>query len=167
MELSRINDLDDAAAFSSLQNCCGAANWVKAMLAARPFASSEELFNKASSIWWQLGPSDWLEAFTHHPKIGDLESLSKKFASTATWAAGEQASVAAAAEQVLKDLAAGNTAYENKFGYIFIVCASGKSAAEMLDILNSRLPNEAEAELRIAAGEQEKITKLRLEKLCQ
>ncbi len=167
MELSLINSVEDAAAHSSLQNCCGAENWVKQMMAARPFASDEELFNKASSIWWQLAPADWLEAFTHHPKIGDFESLSKKFASTAQWAAGEQASVASANEQILHELAAGNTAYENKFGYIFIVCASGKSATEMLAILKSRLPNESEAELRIAAGEQEKITKLRLEKLCQ
>ncbi len=130
-----------------------------------PFQTKEELFAAAEEIWFKLLPNDWLEAFAHHPKIGDLNSLRAKFASTQQWAAGEQAGVSAASEEVLKALAEGNTQYESKFGYLFIVCATGKSAAEMLAILQSRLPNDHATELQIAAIEQSKITKIRLEKL--
>ena len=110
-------------------------------------------------------PADWLEAFAAHPRIGDLDALRKKFASTANWCAGEQAGVAAADEAVLTALADGNRAYEARFGYIFIVCATGKSAAEMLAILTARLANDPEVELKVATAEQAKITRLRLEKL--
>ncbi len=167
MELNQINEVDETTARNSLQNCCGSSKWVDSMMEAIPFISPESLFQTASQIWWQLSPSDWLEAFTHHPKIGDLESLSKKFQSTATWAAGEQASVATAVEEVIKELAEGNNSYERKFGYIFIVCATGKTAEEMLQILKARFPNKPDIELKLAAAEQEKITRLRLEKLCQ
>jgi 2-oxo-4-hydroxy-4-carboxy-5-ureidoimidazoline decarboxylase len=119
----------------------------------------------AEEQWYECTEADWLEAFTHHPKIGDIDSLKKKFASTATWAAGEQSGAAAASQKVLEDLAKGNDDYEKKFGFIFIVCATGKTAEEMLQLLQDRLPNKKEDELKIAMDEQNKITKLRLEKL--
>ncbi len=146
-------------------NCCGCTLWAKRLAAQFPFNSLAELKKESDAIWFSLSENDWKEAFTHHPKIGDVESLKKKFASTAAWASNEQSSVQIATEQVLIDLKKGNDAYEKKFGYIFIVCATGKSADEMLAILNSRLPNSPEKEIKIAAAEQNKITHLRLEKL--
>ncbi|RZK26134.1 MAG: OHCU decarboxylase, partial [Hymenobacter sp.] len=112
-----------------------------------------------------LSEADWREAFTHHPKIGDVSALREKFASTATWAAGEQGAVRQASQSTLEALAAGNEAYAQRFGYIFIVCATGKSAAEMLALLQARLPHEPAQEIKIAMSEQAKITRLRLEKL--
>ena len=112
-----------------------------------------------------LAESDWQEAFTHHPQIGDRESLKKKFASTAGWAGNEQSGTATATEDVLDELAEYNHQYREKFGYIFIVCATGKTALEMLTMLKQRIENSRETEILIAAGEQAKITRLRLEKL--
>lgn len=131
----------------------------------RPFAYKKTLLEQARLQWELCGPPDWLEAFTHHPKIGDLKSLEKKFASTRQWAGGEQKGVNTADQQILAALAQGNDDYEKKFGYIFIVCATGKSAGEMLEILKKRLPNQPEEEIQIAQGEQMKITLIRLEKL--
>ena len=108
---------------------------------------------------------DWKEAFAHHPKIGDFESLKKKFASTRGWAEQEQSGSQNASMAVLQALALANQTYENRFGYIFIVCATGKSAEEMLKILESRLNHDPKIEIKIAAQEQDKITKIRLEKL--
>lgn len=125
----------------------------------------EELKEISDILWEQTTESDWMEAFSHHPKIGDVKSLEKKFASTAAWASGEQASVNEASQEVIQKLAKGNEDYEKKFGFIFIVCATGKSAPEMLELLEIRLPHEREKELRIAANEQNKITHIRLDKL--
>jgi len=117
-------------------------------------------------VWARCGEADFLEAFSHHPKIGDVRDLEKKFASTAQWSEGEQGNaVASAQREVLEALKVGNEAYEQQNGFIFIVCASGKSAAEMLALLNARLPNKRTTELQNAAEEQRKITQLRLEKL--
>jgi 2-oxo-4-hydroxy-4-carboxy-5-ureidoimidazoline decarboxylase len=123
------------------------------------------LFIQAEQIWSECDQSDWREAFSQHPKIGDMESLREKFASTADWASGEQSAVQSASPEVIAALAEGNRTYEEKFGYIFIVCATGKTAEEILVLLRSRLPNRPEVEIQIAAQEQLKITKLRLEKL--
>ena len=110
--------------------------------------------------------SDILEAFSHHPKIGaNIETLRAKFQQTAGWSASEQASVSQASDAVLQALAQGNIDYEAKFGYIFIVCATGKSAAEMLNLLQARLVNTPADEIKLAAAEQAKITRIRLEKL--
>ena len=131
-----------------------------------PVANAETLMQQATTSWNDLSEADWREAFTHHPKIGgDVAALREKFASTSTWAEGEQAAVKEASQATLEALAAGNTAYEQKFGYIFIVCATGKTAAEMLALLQVRLPNTPEVEIIIAMGEQDKITRIRLEKL--
>ena len=150
---------------AKLRQCCGATRWVAGMMARRPFASVAELLQVADEIWWALGPADWREAFTHHPKIGDLASLRAKFANTQAWAASEQASVREASEAVLTRLAQGNAAYEQKFGYIFIVCATGKRAPEMLALLEQRLHHDPASELKVAAEEQRKITQIRLNKL--
>lgn len=165
MTLAYFNTLTPASVLAELLRCCGARRWAEAMAKRRPFGSEAELLTAAEEIWQDLAPEDWREAFSHHPKIGDLASLRAKFASTQQWAEGEQAGVAGAAEEVLYALAEGNEAYEKKFGFIFIVCATGKSAGEMLALLQQRLPNDPEIELKIAAAEQAKITKIRLEKL--
>ena len=136
------------------------------MAAARPFSDGSQLTNRGAELWWSLDREDWLEAFSHHPRIGeDPEALRVRYANTASWSSGEQSGMAAASDEILQALAAGNRAYGERFGYVFLVCASGKSAAEMLAILQSRIDNEPSAELRIAAGEQAKITVLRLAKL--
>ena len=124
------------------------------------------LYGEAQSQWWRLGPADWREAFSHHPQIGaDPKALRAKFAATAKWAEREQAGMAEADKATIAELAAGNRAYIERFGYIFIVCASGKTAAQMLALLQHRLPHDTEQEIFVAATEQAKITALRLEKL--
>jgi 2-oxo-4-hydroxy-4-carboxy-5-ureidoimidazoline decarboxylase len=167
MTLAELNELSQAQAFAAFERCCGARAWVERMCAARPFASAEALLAEAERQWEALGEREWREAFAHHPRIGDVEALRKRFASTAAWAADEQRGAAAADEDTLAALANGNRLYEERFGCIFIVCATGKSAAEMLALLEARLGNEPAHELRVAAGEQGKITRLRLEKLLQ
>jgi 2-oxo-4-hydroxy-4-carboxy-5-ureidoimidazoline decarboxylase len=165
MNIEAINSMppDDAGAAFLL--CSGSHRWAERMLARRPFASADQLFATADQVWTALGCDDLLEAFAAHPRIGDLDELRKKFAPTAALASREQAGVVGAGDDILRQLADGNRRYEERFGYIFIVCATGKSAAEMLDILNVRLRNTPERELAIAAAEQAKITRLRMEKL--
>lgn len=160
-----LNALDEATCRATLSRCCGAQRWVEGMLAVRPFEDDAGVFAAAEAVWGQMGREDILEAFTHHPKIGaSLEQLRKKFATTEDLSSTEQSGVQGADEETLQALASDNEAYYQKFGYIFIVCATGKSARQMLDILRSRLPNDPDVELPIAAGEQAKITALRLEK---
>ena len=135
------------------------------MVARRPFGSADALIAAARQEWFALDRADWLEAFTHHPKIGDTGSLRQRFARTAHLSKREQSGVQGAPDDVLDALAAENEAYLRKFGFIFIVCATGKSAAEMLELLRQRLPNTPDVEIAIAGGEQAKITELRLAKL--
>lgn len=164
--VSRLNALSPDEAAAAFARCCGATRWVRAMVAARPFASRTHLFGEAERVWWHLGDADWREAFEHHPRIGaDPAALRAKFAATAEWSAREQAGVADADEDTLAALAEANREYEARFGHIFIVCAAGLDADEMLARLRERLDDSPENELRIAAGEQAKITRLRLEKL--
>jgi 2-oxo-4-hydroxy-4-carboxy-5-ureidoimidazoline decarboxylase len=165
MNLQELNTADNESARQELTRCCGSRRWVEKMIAQRPFKSKEELFEAADDIWQRLEKEDWLEAFSHHPKIGDVDSLRQKFATTKQWAEGEQKGVQAASEATLSALAEGNAAYEQKFGYIFIVCATGKSADEMLALLRERLDNPADAEIAVSMLEQDKITRIRLEKL--
>jgi 2-oxo-4-hydroxy-4-carboxy-5-ureidoimidazoline decarboxylase len=161
-----LDAMDDARARAALARCCGASRWVEGMLERRPFLSKEALFSAADQVWSEMERADVLEAFTHHPRIGaDLGALREKFAPTKTWSAGEQAGVNLADEATLIALRDGNVEYEARYGHIFIVCATGKSAAEMLEILRARIDNDPAKELAIAAGEQAKITKIRLEKL--
>ncbi len=162
----RLNALPLEAARDVLTRCCGAARWVEAMLAQRPFASRSAMLAAAAEVWAHLNQKDYLEAFAHHPEIGaDLEVLRKKFAATADWASAEQSGAANASEATLCALRESNTTYRRYFGYSFIVCATGKTAEQMLDLLNARLSHSPEQELACAAAEQAKITHLRLEKL--
>ena len=163
--VERLNAMRPSEFRDALARCNGAHRWVERMLAARPFMDATGMFTASDRIWRDLTSHDYLEAFTHHPRIGDVDGLRKKFASTASWATQEQAATEAADEATLQGLAAGNKTYEAKFGHIFIVCATGKSAGEMLALLEARLPNSAEDEVACAAEEQRKITRLRLEKL--
>jgi 2-oxo-4-hydroxy-4-carboxy-5-ureidoimidazoline decarboxylase len=165
MPLSTLNNLDQQAAVQAFSQCCAATQWVKAMVAARPFKDEQEVYRTANSVWAKLGEHDYLEAFSAHPEIGNVESLRAKFANTKKLAAAEQAGVAAAADDVLSALAKGNADYRDHFGFIFIVCATGKSAAEILNLLQIRLKFPRAIELQNAAEEQRKITALRLEKL--
>ena len=165
MTLHDLNILPKEQLKAELFKCCGSKTWVEKMLPFFPADDMTELLYDAEDQWYECTEADWLEAFTHHPKIGDMDSLKKKFATTAGWASGEQGAVAQASEETLKALAKGNEEYEKKFGFIFIVCATGKSADEMLALLNERLPNHKEEEIKIAMDEQNKITQIRLQKL--
>jgi len=165
MTLDELNALSASAANKAFIQCCAAHNWVSAMVAARPFADLENLLFLADRIWNSLSEADFLEAFEAHPQIGNVDSLRAKYASTKTLAAGEQSSVAVASEQTLQDLAHYNRVYLEKFGFIFIVFATGKSAEQMLALLLGRLPNDRQTEIQHAAEEQRKITTLRLRKL--
>ena len=167
MTLEQLNRLDDAAARAAFERCCGARRWVERMCEGRPYRDRAALAAAAERAFETLERADWLEAFAHHPRIGDLASLRAKYASTAAWAGEEQRGAAGAADDTLLALTDGNRAYEQRFGYIFIVCATGKSADEMLALLRARLPNPPEREVPVAAEEQMKITRLRLEKLLE
>jgi len=165
MTIQQFNNLSAQQFKEELFKCCGSTAWVKKLAEKIPFHSIEELKKAADAAWSGCEKNDWLEAFSHHPKIGDVKSTERKFASTKQWASREQASVKTAGQTVLQELKDLNDAYEKKFGYIFIVCATGKSAEEMLSMLKSRLENSSHEEIKIAAAEQNKITHLRIDKL--
>lgn len=160
--LNRLTEADAAAAFTQ---CCAAQRWVERMVIDRPFESLAEMLEISDRIWEECDVDDYLEAFEGHPRIGDVESLAKKYANTKGWAGGEQKGVEGADRAVLERLAKGNADYEAKFGHIFIVCATGRSAAEMLALLEARMPNDPKTEVMVAAEEQNKITRIRLKKL--
>lgn len=166
MNLNLINRWTEIEATASFLRCCGSTRWAQQMTLARPFESESALLEAAERAWWQLAEADWLEAFAAHPRIGDLKSLREKFATTAAWASHEQAGAIGAGDQVLENLATGNRQYEERFGFIFIVCATGKTADEMLSLLRQRLPNDRPSELKLAAGEQMKITTIRLQRIA-
>jgi OHCU decarboxylase len=157
MQLEELNELDEAAAERELLRCCGSTQWAREMAASRPFASAEAMAETSDTIWSSLDRADWLEAFAAHPRIGDRPASS--------WAAAEQAGASGAPADVLARLATSNRDYEARFGYIFIVCATGQTAEAMLAVLEPRLTNDPDEELHIAAEEQRKITQLRLAKL--
>ena len=166
MTLKEFNSLEREAAKSELLKCCGSQTWASLMIDNFPFASDEELHNKAATLWYEeCKEEDWLEAFQHHPKIGDVKSLHEKFSSTKQWAGAEQGNVERANTEIIQELSSGNKEYEDKFGFIFIVSATGKSAEEMLAILKDRLINDYDEEIQLAMQEQNKITQLRLKKL--
>jgi OHCU decarboxylase len=140
------------------------------MAARRPFANSAEIFAAADGVWRGLDREDWLEAFASHPQVGEkraekqIESATGQRLSNA-WSSEEQSGIQQNSADVTAKLVAGNRAYRLRFGYIYIVCATGKTAPEMLAILEQRLQNRPSAELIVAAEEQRRITRLRLEKL--
>ena len=165
MTLDELNNLPVADAAAVFTSCCAAERWVDLMVASRPFADTNELLEAAQNHWQTMAESDFLQAFTAHPKIGDVESLRAKYANTKALAANEQSGAQSASESVLLALASGNREYEEKFGFIFIVFATGKSAGQMLELLQQRLPNNRAQEIQNAADNQMQITDLRLKKL--
>ena len=158
MTLEAFNDLIPETAEQTLLRCCGSTTWAKGVNEGRPFRTVPALEEWSDSVWEGTEEGDWREAFSHHPRIGE-KGLREK------WANQEQAGAAGATEEELQGLARGNREYEEKFGFIFLICATGKSAGEMLAALETRLGNELKAELRVAAAELNKITRIRLEKL--
>jgi OHCU decarboxylase len=181
----RLSDLPDDEARAELRACCGSTQWVERMLRVRPFKNREEVFESAEHIWRTLGPEDWLEAFAAHPRIGEEKRQAVRRSEeaekadrgatddrrpttddrSAEWSAKEQAGMATADHVLKAALAEANRQYEEKFGYIYIVCATGRSGEEMLALARQRLANDPDTELKVAAEEQLRIMKLRLEKL--
>lgn len=161
MRIAEFNSLSDADAATKMMACCHSHKWVARMLADRPFADLAGMLQRAASNWTQIDESDLLEAFSGHARIGDMDKLRDKYSR----AHAEQGQVAQADESVLRALLDLNLDYEKRNGFIFIVCASGKSADEMLGILKRRLPNARDEELKNAAAEQDKITAIRLRAL--
>jgi 2-oxo-4-hydroxy-4-carboxy-5-ureidoimidazoline decarboxylase len=165
--LRRLNALAHGDARAQLRRCCGSSSWVEEMMRARPFANVPDVYATALRAWAATGPDDWREAFGHHPRIGDRSGGAPLHANTRAWSAKEQDGVAAADAGVIEALRRGNAEYEARFGHVFLVCATGRSADEMLALLRERMQNPPDAELRVAAAEQAKITRLRLEKLLR
>jgi 2-oxo-4-hydroxy-4-carboxy-5-ureidoimidazoline decarboxylase len=155
--VAELDAMSESEAAEALRACCGSSRWVDGMTARRPFRSRDALFKAADEEWSRTNENDWLEAFSHHPRIGDR--------STKGWAAGEQQGAQNATVTIQDELARVNREYEDKFGHIYIVCATGKTADEMLAIAKSRMYNDRESELKAAAEEQRKIMQIRLEKL--
>ena len=150
---------------AALADYCAAPGWIARMVAARPYSSAAALLATSDKAAEAIGRDDWLEAFRHHPRIGErrAERAQSRLAETAS--AGEQAAVSVADHHELEALAADNRAYEDRFGYVFIISAAGKTAPEIGAALRARLKNDAATELSIAAAEQRRITRLRLENL--
>ena len=160
--LREINEGPEPDVRAFFMRACGSTRWVDRMMARRPFATDAKLLFAARNEWFGLTETDWLEAFSHHPRIGDRAALEARFPETHELSAKEQSGIGIAGADVLQALAQANNDYFDRFGFIFIVCATGKSAAEMLGLLLSRLQNDRATELRVAAEEQAKITALRL-----
>ncbi|HXM55861.1 MAG TPA: 2-oxo-4-hydroxy-4-carboxy-5-ureidoimidazoline decarboxylase [Candidatus Dormibacteraeota bacterium] len=156
--LDRLNQLPPAQAERELLACCGSRRWAAELTAARPLPTRGDLLDAAERTWWALHRTDWDEAFAAHPRIGE------RAAADGT-ARREQQGVATAAPSTLAELAEGNRRYEERFDRVFLICATGRSAEEMLRELRRRLRNDDDDELREAAREQARITRLRLERL--
>ncbi len=162
-----LNSLSVARAQSALLDCCGSRAWVQQMVAARPFAAVAQMVEAADRIWAGLSPNDWLQAFRRHPPIGGNKLAQKQSSKARRWSAKEQSNVQKTSPEMWPVLGAANAAYRARFGYIFIVCATGKTTEEMLALLKQRLTNDPGSELRVAAEEQRKITRLRIERLLE
>lgn len=163
--ITEFDTMPEAEAAFKLAACCGSSAWVSRMLERRPFRSRDHLFNGADEVAQTLGNADWLEAFSHHPRIGQRRSNAVVSSSAESWSTGEQSVVSLADTTVRAAIADANARYEEQFHFIFIISASGRTADAILAELRRRLDNSSEAEMRTAAGEQQKITRLRLEKL--
>jgi OHCU decarboxylase len=160
--LAHWNQLPEAEALAPVLACCGSQAFAAAVARSRPYADIDALLTKADNIWWSLNQSDWLQAFACHPRIGESPASSSHQFST--WSREEQAKASIAPESVLDSISAKNRDYEARHGFIYIVCASGKSAEELLAILDRRLNNSTEAEIREAAEQQRQITHIRIRK---
>ncbi|MEO5590050.1 MAG: 2-oxo-4-hydroxy-4-carboxy-5-ureidoimidazoline decarboxylase [Gemmatimonadaceae bacterium] len=160
-----LDELPESEAADALRSCCGAPRWVDGMVNHRPFRTLDSLLASADEVWAACGERDWRDAFAHHPRIGGDHSDAGQNDQASQWASSEQSGIAESGSTVRSELAQVNRDYENRFGHIYIVCATGRSADEMLAIARERLDNDAATELRTAAGEQRRITALRLKKL--
>jgi len=163
MTLPELNNLPQSQFRKEILKCCGSTKWVDRMVKELPFDSEQELLSKADSIWLKCLKNDWLEAFSHHPKIGDLKSFEEKYVNTSKWAKQEQAGLSTTNKEIVQQFAELNQRYEKRFGFIFIVFATGKSALEMKELLEKRINNNPDDEIKIAAVEQNKIIKLRIQ----
>jgi len=164
-DLAWLNSLTAEDAAKELRQCCGSRRWAEQISNDRPYSTLESLITHADRLWWSLTPDDWLEAFRSHPKIGEKKASDKVSAQSSQWSGQEQAGVSSASQDTVDSLESLNRAYEQKFGFIFIICATGKTSEEMLEALQDRLQHDSDTELRLAATEQAKITELRLKKL--
>jgi 2-oxo-4-hydroxy-4-carboxy-5-ureidoimidazoline decarboxylase len=162
--LERWNALPAEEAAQEILSCCGSRTWAAEVAAQRPFADEVALFAAASNCWRSLPESDWLEAFRSHPRIGEKHAEKTTTAVSAAWSKAEQSQMNDADAAVLSRMQEGHRAYEERFGRIFIVCATGKQPAEMLQILEQRLRNDPASEWVVSAAQQEQITQLRLRK---
>jgi 2-oxo-4-hydroxy-4-carboxy-5-ureidoimidazoline decarboxylase len=165
LTLAQLNALPVTEARPLLASCCGSRAWVTQMLARRPFEDVAALLDAAEDSWWSLTPDDWREAFAHHPRIGERQAAAPQDGRAQGWSAAEQRGAAEATDEIRAAIADGNREYERRFGHIYLVSAAGKTAPQLLAILRSRLANDPGTELRVAAGEQAKIARLRLLKL--
>ena len=163
--LATFNAMPDADAERALLDCCGSRPWARTVLSGRPFASADSLLDAADAAWRVLPESEWMAAFRHHPRIGESRAAAGQTAAASAMSAGEQRAVGGAPPDVRAALAEGNRSYEERFGFIFIICASGRTPEEILAALRARMHNDPHAELRAAAEEQRMITRLRLRKL--
>lgn len=165
MTIAEFDHLEMKEKKALLEKCCGSSAWVKKMLSIFPIQNLVDLLEYAEEEWYECNPADWLEAFKSHIPIGDIKSLHEKSAPITEWAADEQPAIMNASVDTLHELEKANESYEETFGYTFIIYAIGKTADEMLEILNQRLLNDPEEELKTAGAEQNKITQSRLQKL--
>ena len=165
--LAAWNAADERAAFAAMLACCGARRWAEAMIALRPIAGVQELSEAADRMWSTMEEADWLEAFVCHPRIGErnaAQASGHQSGQAGAWSRQEQSSTDAAHERVLAELAQGNLQYEQRYGFTYIVCATGRSAEEMLAILKRRLDSDRATELCEAAEQQRQIMQIRLGK---
>jgi len=162
--LPRWNSLTREEAAREILACCGSETWAASMVSKRPIHDEVSLIETSDAVWQGLGESAWLEAFRNHPRIGDSNAEKPVAAQSSAWSEQEQRQAASADEALKMALKWGNREYEQKFGHIFIVCATGKSGSEILEILRRRLHNDEATELQQAAEEQRQIMHIRLNK---
>lgn len=163
--LQRFNDAEPRQAKKALLACCGSEVWAEAMVDGRPYPAPDDLFRAAEDTWFLLPQDEWLEAFKHHPRIGERDLSRSQYAATADHSAREQAGMAAATDEQRREFETLNERYERRFGHVFLICASGRSPGNMLDQIRRRLDNDAHTELHNAAAEQARITRIRLERM--
>ena len=163
--LADLNSLTRAEAQTELLKCCHSRLWAEQLVEGRPYGDIDELLRHSDRIWWSLEPNNWLEAFRSHPKIGEKKAEAASTDIAQKWSEQEQSGTHDAQEEALTELAELNRRYLKRFGFIFIVCATGKTTTEILSLLRKRINNDLDEELRIAAAEQARITTLRIRKL--
>src|SRR4029077_8497866 len=157
--------LSKRTAVKSLLDCCGSRQWAEQLATLPPVATPTQLLEVYDKRWDVLSREDWVEAFRHHPPIGGKQAADKQAAKASRWSSAEQSAAQVAAPAVLIAIAEGNRAYTEKFGYVFLICAAGKTSEEILQAMQQRMSNSSETEMRVAVEEQRKIIRLRLEKL--